>query len=73
MRRLLAAAAVTATALAAPAQALAYDRTCGGVLDYECNGTVCSLDCFPRECLLWVDPLHNPHSAVCVQPILPSS
>ncbi|HWL38511.1 MAG TPA: hypothetical protein VNQ77_20150 [Frankiaceae bacterium] len=67
MRRLLAAAAVAA-AFAAPASAgpEPYDRTCGGVLDYECNGTVCPMDCFPRECLVWLDPFHSPFTAQCV-------
>lgn len=72
MRRLLAVAAVSAALAAAPATAgtgIEYDRTCGGVVDYECNGTVCSLDCFPRECLVWLDPFHNPHLAQCVSPI----
>ena len=71
MRRLLAAAAVAA-AFAAPTPALAYDRTCGGVLDIECHGTVCPMDCFPGDCLVWVDPLHSPFTAVCVSPIVTS-
>lgn len=70
MRGLLAVAAVAAAFVAAPADAgIEYYRTCGGVVDYECNGTVCSLDCFPRQCLLWLDPLHTPQLATCVSPV----
>lgn len=70
MRRLLA-AAVTAAALAAPAQAaVVYDRDCGGALDYQCNGWHCSLDCFRDPCLVWIDATHNPHSALCVPPLV---
>ncbi|HEX8003359.1 MAG TPA: hypothetical protein VF519_11765 [Mycobacteriales bacterium] len=67
MRRLLALAAVTA-ALAAPLApaAVAYDRYCGGVLDYECTGWTCSLDCFYRDCTVWLDPLHDPLWARCL-------
>ncbi|HEV2891096.1 MAG TPA: hypothetical protein VGX28_12045 [Frankiaceae bacterium] len=72
MRRLLAVAAVAA-AFAAPAvpatAAVEYDRTCGGVVDYECNGRVCPMDCFPRQCLVWLDPFHNQFTAQCVSPI----
>jgi len=72
MRLLLAAAAVSAAFLASPAGAdagIEYYRTCGGAVDYECNGTVCSLDCFPRQCLVWLDPLHSPQHAVCLSPV----
>jgi hypothetical protein len=70
MRRLLA-AAVASAALVVPATAAraAYYRACGGVVDYQCNGSTCSLDCFPRPCLAWLDPNHNPHLAVCVPPL----
>lgn len=68
MRRLLA-TAVTAAAFAAPLSA-AEAYTCGGVVDVRCSGTVCPMDCFPRECLVWVDPLHSPFTAVCVQDVL---
>ena len=68
MRLLLAGAAVVA-AFAAPA-ALAgpthYERTCGGILDAECRGTTCPMDCFTNDCLVWVDPLHSPFSALCL-------
>jgi hypothetical protein len=70
MRRLLL-AAVTAAALAPlPANAaIRYDRPCGGIVDAQCAGWTCSLDCFPRQCLVWLDPQHNPHLAVCVSPV----
>ena len=67
IRRLLAvgltAAALVSVPAAAPASAA---RDCGGVLDYDCWGVVCSLDCFYIYCTVWVDPLHNPHSALCI-------
>lgn len=69
MRRLLALAA-TAAVLATPLAANAYDRTCGGMVDMECNGTVCPMDCFARECYLWLDLLHNRTTAQCVRPII---
>jgi hypothetical protein len=70
MRRLFAIAAATA-ALAVPATAAtagtpSYDRVCGGVVDYSCRGWVCSLDCFYRECTVWLDPLHDPQLARCL-------
>ena len=65
MRRLLAVAAVTAAAFALPAPA-AQAYSCGGVVDYDCTGWWCSLDCFGGECTLWLDPLHDPHSARCL-------
>lgn len=73
MRRLLAVAAVAA-AFAAPAatasaDGVEYYRTCGGAVDYECNGTVCPMDCFPRQCLVWVDLFHDQFTAQCVQPL----
>ena len=64
MRRLLAAAAVTAAALALPAPAHAY--ACGGLVDVNCTGTWCRLDCFSGPCTLWLDPLRSPHSALCI-------
>lgn len=71
MRRLLA-AAVAAAAFAAPTPASAthYTRECGGVLDIECRGRVCPMDCFVLDCLVWVDPLHSPFTAVCVGPVV---
>ncbi len=68
MRRLLALFALAAVAAALPLStpALAYDRECGGIADDHCNGQTCSLDCFPRTCTVWLDPFHNPQSAVCV-------
>lgn len=66
MRRFLAAAAVAAAVLAPATASAAYDRQCGGHLDTECNGTVCPMDCFPRECLVWVDLFHSPFTAQCI-------
>jgi hypothetical protein len=67
MRRLLAVAA-TAAALAAPLTPIAASAAeCGGVLDYECTGWVCPTDCWYRECLVWVDPLHDEVLAQCVR------
>lgn len=68
MRRLLAATAAAAAVLTAPlaADASHFDRPCGGVLDVNCFGVTCSMDCFGYECLVWVDARHDPHSAVCV-------
>jgi len=68
MRRMLAVAAVAAAFAAAPnaASATHYDRQCGGVVDIECRGTVCPMDCFGSDCLIWLDPFHSPFSAVCV-------
>ena len=73
MRRLLAAALMTAavSALPAPASAYHYTRTCGGIVDAQCRGWVCSLDCFYRGCLLWVDPLQEPQLALCTGPVAP--
>ena len=70
MRRLLL-AAVAAVAVVTPTTAHAdhYWRDCGGVVDYECYGFVCSTDCWFRDCLVWVDPLHDPFTAVCVRPV----
>ena len=67
MRRLLALVASAAAIAAVPATAEAshYDRACGGVVDYECTGWVCSLDCFPRDCRVWLDPFHDPQTAQC--------
>lgn len=72
MRRLLAAVAVAGVALApaVPASASHYSRSCGGVLDYECEGWVCPSDCWYRDCLVWIDPFHNPLVAQCVRPIV---
>ena len=72
MRRLLALSALAAVAVL-PSAAHAYDRACGGIVDAQCNGWTCSLDCFPRTCLVWLDPMHSPHSAVCVPPVGPVS
>jgi hypothetical protein len=73
MRRLVAVAAA-AVALTVPVTAAhAYDRQCGGIVDTECHGVVCPMDCFGRECLLWIDVLHSPVTAVCVSPVAPSS
>jgi len=70
MRRLLLVAAAAAVLAPLPANAnVWYDRPCGGIVDAECAGWTCSLDCFPRQCLVWLDPLHNPQSAVCVSPV----
>jgi hypothetical protein len=71
VRRLLAVAAVAAAFASptAPASAAEYDRTCGGAVDYECNGRVCPMDCFPVECLVWLDLFHDPFSAQCVSPL----
>ena len=68
MRRVLAAALATAAVLVLPATARAAEssRECGGVLDVDCTGYFCRMDCWYGECLLWVDPLHNPHSALCL-------
>ena len=68
MRRLLAVAAVAAAFAVpvSPAAANHYTRECGGHLDTECRGTVCPMDCFPGDCLVWVDPFHSPFSAVCL-------
>jgi hypothetical protein len=73
MRRLLA-VTVTAAALLAPASANAaqYYRECGGVLDIECSGRVCPTDCWTRDCLVWIDPLHNSNTAQCVRPLVQS-
>lgn len=73
MRRLLAAVALAGAALAPVPAHAAYSRTCGGILDTECHGTVCPMDCFPRDCLVWIDLLHSPFTAQCVSPIVPSS
>jgi hypothetical protein len=71
MRRLLAALA-TVAALASPAYAGHYPRECGGVLDVECSGRVCPFgtDCWTRDCLVWVDPLHDDTLAQCVRPLV---
>ena len=69
MRRLLAVAAVAAAFVAPSTAHAGYPRECGGILDIECHGTVCPMDCFPRECLVWVDVLHNANTAQCVSPI----
>lgn len=68
MRRLLATALSAAAVLAVPATANAthYDRTCGGVLDIQCEGWVCPTDCWRRDCVVWIDPLHDPNTAQCV-------
>lgn len=70
MRRLLAAVAV-AGAVLTPTAASAdhYWRTCGGVLDYECSGRVCPTDCWTRDCLIWIDPLHDDSLAQCVRAV----
>ncbi len=65
MRRLLA-CAISAVAFAIPANAHAYPRECGGVVDYECHGWVCPTDCWQVECLVWIDVLHNPMTALCI-------
>ena len=66
MRRLLA-VVVAAAALASPAApATAFERYCGGVVDYDCRGWICSLDCFYRDCDVWLDPLHDPQLARCL-------
>ena len=73
MRRLLA-ATVLAAATVAPTTANAnhYWRECGGVVDYECRGSVCRMDCFPaQDCLLWLDPTHNLQAAFCIGPVGP--
>ena len=67
MRRALAAAVVAAAAFAVPGTATAYD--CGGIVDVQCYGRYCSMDCFGGDCLLWVDARHDPHSAVCVSDV----
>lgn len=67
MRRLLAVAAVTAAAFALPTPAQAYQ--CGGAVDYKCTGYFCSMDCFGDDCLVWVDPMHDPHRALCVSDV----
>lgn len=75
MRRLLASAAVAAAFVASPVAAdagIQYSRTCGGVVDTECNGVRCplgSLDCFPAECLVWLNPFHDAQLAVCISPV----
>lgn len=73
MRRMFALAAVIA-AVAAPAvparAAVVYDRECGGILDAQCQGRVCPMDCFSNPCLVWIDPLHSPFSAICVPPVV---
>ncbi len=70
MRRLLAAATLAAAAVApASAQATHYSRECGGVLDIQCSGWVCPTDCWTRDCLVWIDPLHNSQTALCVSPV----
>jgi hypothetical protein len=71
MRRLLVAAAVAAAVVSpvAPASASRYYRSCGGVVDYQCEGWVCPTDCWYRDCLVWVDARHDPMLAVCVQPV----
>lgn len=68
MRRLLAVAALAA-AFVSPSAAQAaveFGRDCGGVLDLQCHGRVCHMDCFAYDCLVWLDPLHDPFTAVCV-------
>lgn len=72
MRRILAAATLVAAAFApATAQAGHYWRDCGGVVDIECSGRVCPTDCWTRDCLVWIDPLHNSNTAQCVGPVGP--
>lgn len=71
MRLLLAATAVAAAfAVPTAAHATHYTRACGGVLDVECRGRTCPMDCFTNDCLVWVDPLHSPFTAVCVGPVV---
>jgi hypothetical protein len=66
MRRILAAAALAA-AVATPATAYAsHHGSCGGVVDVDCSGYYCVMDCFVSECTLWLDPTHNPHAAFCL-------
>jgi hypothetical protein len=73
MRRALAAALLAAAALApTTAHASHYGSTCGGAVDYQCSGSICRMDCFPPEdCLIWLDPTHNPQSAFCIHPVGP--
>lgn len=66
MRRLLAIAAVASAFAVSPAQAGHYDRQCGGIVDAECRGYWCVMDCFSGDCLVWLDPQHNPHTAQCL-------
>jgi hypothetical protein len=65
MRRALAAVAVASALFAVPAHA-EYTRDCGGIVDDHCSGVTCPMDCFRNDCLLWLDPLHNPVSAQCL-------
>lgn len=65
MRRLIA-VAVVAVAAFAPMNAFAYDRACGGILDTECHGVTCPMDCFDHDCLVWLDPMHSPRTAQCL-------
>lgn len=64
MRRLLATvlAAAAVSLVPAPAQAV----TCGGVVDIDCTGTTCPTDCFTGDCLVWVNALRNPMTALCI-------
>ena len=67
MRRLLLVAALAAAFVApAAADAAEYYRDCGGILDTECHGWVCPTDCWQVDCLVWIDPLHDPFTARCI-------
>jgi hypothetical protein len=73
MRRLIAVAATAVALVAVPTSAHAYDRACGGILDTGCHGVVCPMDCFGRECLIWIDVFHSPVTAQCIGPVVQPS
>lgn len=66
MRRLLAVPFAAAVLAVLPAgTSHAYTRECGGHVDTRCSGWVCPTDCWQRDCLLWIDALHNSMTALC--------
>lgn len=64
MRRTLAATLAAAAVSLVPQPAHAV--TCGGVVDIQCTGTTCPTDCFTGDCLVWVNALRNPMTALCI-------
>jgi hypothetical protein len=71
MRRLTlplaALAAAAAFAVPAHADAVTYDRECGGTVDVQCWHVSCwAVDCFRHDCVVYVDVLHSNDTGVCV-------